>query len=128
MTHPSGLRRDEAPTIAQQFGVELEQVHRDHLISAILAALQTHADDLIFFGGTALARTLVGHPRLLLSPVKEPKFFLCDGAPQTRSRQRGPGDAHSAREWVWRESDRGPFTEESQDHISVYEVTAAPGG
>ena len=24
--------------------------------------------------------------------------------------------------------DRGPFTEESQDHISVYEVTAAPGG
>jgi hypothetical protein len=24
--------------------------------------------------------------------------------------------------------DRGPFTAESQDHISVYEVTAAPGG
>jgi hypothetical protein len=24
--------------------------------------------------------------------------------------------------------DRGPFTGESQDHISVYEVTAAPGG
>jgi hypothetical protein len=24
--------------------------------------------------------------------------------------------------------DRGPFTEESQDHISVYEVTAAPAG
>lgn len=53
MTYPSGLRRDEAATVAQQFGVALEQVHRDHLISAILAALQTHADDLIFFGGTA---------------------------------------------------------------------------
>lgn len=26
-------------------------------------------------------------------------------------------------DWV-----RGPFTGESQDHISVYEVTAAPGG
>ena len=24
--------------------------------------------------------------------------------------------------------DRGPFTGQSQDHISVYEVTAAPGG
>ena len=24
--------------------------------------------------------------------------------------------------------DRGPFTGESQDHISVYEVTVAPGG
>ena len=24
--------------------------------------------------------------------------------------------------------DRGPFIGESQDHISVYEVTAAPGG
>ena len=24
--------------------------------------------------------------------------------------------------------DRGPFTEESQYHISVYEVTAAPAG
>ncbi len=23
--------------------------------------------------------------------------------------------------------DRGPFTGESQDHVSVYEVTAAPG-
>lgn len=24
--------------------------------------------------------------------------------------------------------DRGPFTGENQDHISVYEVTAAPAG
>jgi Sulfotransferase family len=56
-------------------------------------------------GTTALHSALVRHPRLFLSSVKEPKFFLCDGAPQPRSRQRGPGDAHSAREWVWRESD-----------------------
>ena len=56
-------------------------------------------------GTTALHSALVGHPGLFLSPVKEPKFFLCDGSAPARSTQRGPGDAHSAREWVWRESD-----------------------
>jgi hypothetical protein len=64
MTYPSGLRRDEAATVAQQFGVALGQVHRDHLISSILAALQAHAGDLIFFGGTALARTYLPAGRL----------------------------------------------------------------
>jgi hypothetical protein len=50
-------------------------------------------------GTTALHAALATHPDLYLSPVKEPKFFLCDGArPQG---QAGPGDAHSAREWVW---------------------------
>jgi hypothetical protein len=28
----------------------------------------------------------------------------------------------------YQDCDRGPFTGESQDHISVYEVTAAPAG
>ncbi|MGX7677903.1 sulfotransferase family protein [Jatrophihabitans sp. DSM 45814] len=56
-------------------------------------------------GTTALHSALVGHPQLHLSTVKEPKFFLCGGVPPPRSGQRGPGDAHSAREWVWRESD-----------------------
>lgn len=64
MTYPSGLPRDEAAAVAQQFGVALEQVRRDHLISVILAALQTHADDLTFFGGTALARTYLPTGRL----------------------------------------------------------------
>lgn len=64
MTYPSGLRRGEAATVAQQFGVALEQVHRDHLISLILATLQGHADELIFFGGTALARTYLPSGRL----------------------------------------------------------------
>lgn len=64
MTYPSGLRRDEAAAVAQQFDVALEQVHRDHLISSILAALQAHADELIFFGGTALARTYLPAGRL----------------------------------------------------------------
>jgi hypothetical protein len=56
-------------------------------------------------GTTALHAALVAHPQLWLSTVKEPKFFLCDGAAPPRSLQRGPGDAHSAREWVWRQSD-----------------------
>jgi len=55
-------------------------------------------------GTTALHAALAQHPQLYLSPVKEPKFYLCDGRPPPRSRQRGPGDAHSAREWVWKRS------------------------
>lgn len=56
-------------------------------------------------GTTALHAALAEHPQLYLSPVKEPKYFLCDGVRPGRRRsfgQRGPGDAHSAREWVWR--------------------------
>jgi sulfotransferase family protein len=55
-------------------------------------------------GTTALHAALAQHPQLYLSPVKEPKFYLCDGQRPPRSRQRGPGDAHSAREWVWQRS------------------------
>ena len=52
-------------------------------------------------GTTALHALLAQHPGLYLSPVKEPKFYLCDGRPPPRSGQRGPGDAHSAQEWIW---------------------------
>jgi hypothetical protein len=50
-------------------------------------------------GTTALHGALATHPGLYLSPVKEPKFFLGDEQPPTLL--GGPGDAHSAREWVW---------------------------
>src|SRR3712207_211152 len=53
-------------------------------------------------GTTALHAALTTHPDLYLSPVKEPKFYLTDGRPPSRRGQRGPGDAHSAREWIWR--------------------------
>jgi hypothetical protein len=53
-------------------------------------------------GTTALHAALAQHPQLFLSGVKEPKFYLCDGRPPPRSTQRGPGDAHSAQEWIWR--------------------------
>ena len=54
-------------------------------------------------GTTALHAALATHPQLFLSPVKEPKYFLCDGRPPAG--QRGPGDAHSAREWIWRRAE-----------------------
>ncbi len=54
-------------------------------------------------GSTALHEALAAHPQLYLSPVKEPKYFLCDGGPPPA--WRGPGDAHSAQEWVWRPAD-----------------------
>jgi hypothetical protein len=53
-------------------------------------------------GTTALHAALATHPGLYLSPVKEPKYYLTDGRPPPRDRQRGPGDAHSAGEWIWR--------------------------
>ncbi len=53
-------------------------------------------------GTTALHAALVGVPGIALSSPKEPKYFLCDARPPARDRQRGPGDAHSSREWVWR--------------------------
>ncbi len=51
-------------------------------------------------GTTALHAALAQHPQLFLSPVKEPKFYLCGEEPPAP--QHGPGDAHSAREWIWR--------------------------
>jgi hypothetical protein len=56
-------------------------------------------------GSTALHAALARHPQLFGSPVKEPKFFMTGGQRPERASQRGPGDAHSAREWIWRESD-----------------------
>jgi hypothetical protein len=53
-------------------------------------------------GTTALHASLARHPQLFVSPVKEPKFFLCQGPPPS---QGGPGDAHSYREWIWRPDD-----------------------
>ncbi len=52
-------------------------------------------------GSSALHGALARHPELFLTTPKEPKFFLCGGRPPDMASQRGPGDAHSAREWVW---------------------------
>lgn len=48
----------EAAQWAARFGVAVEQIRRDHLVSAILSVLpQLDAGHLTFIGGTALART-----------------------------------------------------------------------
>ena len=49
-------------------------------------------------GTTALVR----HPDLFLPAVKEPKFFLSDGAPPATG---GPGDVQAYQEHVWRRAD-----------------------
>lgn len=59
------LNLDEARSTAEQFGVANAQVQRDHLISHVLAALSdSFADEIIFFGGTALSRTFTPDGRL----------------------------------------------------------------
>ncbi|MBE7186719.1 MAG: sulfotransferase [Jatrophihabitans endophyticus] len=52
-------------------------------------------------GSTAVHAALVRHPELFLSVPKEPKYFMTGGVPPRRRDHRGPGDAHSAREWIW---------------------------
>lgn len=54
-------------------------------------------------GTTAVHAALTEHPGLYLSPVKEPKYYLCGDAPPPA--YRGPGDAHSQQEWLWRRAD-----------------------
>lgn len=59
------LDPDELNRVAAYFGVADEQVLRDHLISHVLAALSTElASRIIFFGGTALARSVLPDGRL----------------------------------------------------------------
>jgi predicted nucleotidyltransferase component of viral defense system len=52
--------------VASRFGVAMEQVLRDHLISHVLAAISSSvlSDELVFFGGTALSRTHLADARL----------------------------------------------------------------
>ncbi|MCO1579075.1 nucleotidyl transferase AbiEii/AbiGii toxin family protein [Crossiella sp. SN42] len=59
------LDPDEEFGVAQRFGVARAQVRRDHLISHLLAALSEHvAEQVVFFGGTALSRSFVPEGRL----------------------------------------------------------------
>lgn len=59
------LSKRDLLSIAAQFGVDDDQVIRDHAISHALAAIASlGASDVIFFGGTALARSLLTDVRL----------------------------------------------------------------
>ena len=63
MTGPS---LEDMERVAARFGVGMEQVRRDHLISHVLAAIAADisTDDVVFFGGTALSRTHLADARL----------------------------------------------------------------
>ena len=50
-------------------------------------------------GTSALHAALAQHPGLYLSPVKEPKSYMCGDSPPPA--YKGPGDAHSNQEWIW---------------------------
>lgn len=72
------LEREELASWAAVFGVADEQIRRDHLVSHVLAGLATlDGDGLVFYGGTALARTHLPHFRLsedvdlLVAPRRE---------------------------------------------------------
>lgn len=54
-------------------------------------------------GSTAVHAALARHPAVHMSDPKEPKYFLCGDAPPPRF--RGPGDAHSRKEWIWRRTE-----------------------
>ena len=68
-------------------------------------------------GTTALHAALAHHPELYLSPVKEPKYYLCGDSPPPA--YRGPGDAHSNREWIWqRQRYLDLFTAAREDQLA----------
>ena len=56
----------ELEAVAAKFGVDAEQVRRDHFISHVLAVLAAHVptDDVVFSRGTALSRTYLTDGRL----------------------------------------------------------------
>lgn len=54
-------------------------------------------------GTSALHAALAQHPQVFVPAIKEPKYYMCADAPPPA--YRGPGDAHSQQEWVWRRSD-----------------------
>jgi hypothetical protein len=71
-------------------------------------------------GTTALHAALTAHPRLFLSPVKEPKFFLSDGRPPTTG---GPGDLQTYQEHVWRQHDYERLFDGAQEGAKTGEAT-----
>lgn len=99
----SGLSRAELTTYIRRFGVAEEQIRRDHLISILLAAISNSQlrDQVVFFGGTALARTHLVDFRL------SEDIDLLALAPRTqvaaalrRVLDRGVARTHGQANWV----------------------------
>jgi Sulfotransferase family len=72
-------------------------------------------------GTSALHAALAQHPQIYASPVKEPKYYMCWDAPPPS--YRGPGDAHSNQEWVWRRADYEALFSHAGDDVLRLEST-----
>lgn len=72
-------------------------------------------------GTTALHAALAQHPDVFVSEPKEPKYWLCDGAPPPA--WSGPGDKHSQQEWIWRDDRYFPLFESAAEHQARGEST-----
>jgi Sulfotransferase family len=69
-------------------------------------------------GTSALHAALAQHPQIYASPVKEPKYYMCWDAPPPA--YRGPGDAHSSQEWIWRRAEyEALFREAPKDALRL---------
>ncbi|MGY1709140.1 nucleotidyl transferase AbiEii/AbiGii toxin family protein [Geodermatophilus sp. SYSU D00758] len=102
------LEPGEVARVASAFGVATEQVLRDHAVSHVLGALagMDGADDLVFFGGTALSRTLL--PTLRLSEDIDLQFHgrRSDVAGRIeRAVARGLRRSHGEVTWMPRPAD-----------------------
>jgi hypothetical protein len=123
VTDPSGLDPKQATAIAAQFGVAFEQVRRDHLISLALAALSPLRDQLVFFGGTALARSHLPHGRLsedIDLIAIGPRAEVADAV--VRAISRGLRATHGALQWsrpLRDVRDVDPVTVSTDDGITV---------
>ena len=61
---PYELSEPEALAQEEHFGVARAQIEHDFVISHVLAVLAPHAERFVFFGGTALSRTILDGLRL----------------------------------------------------------------
>jgi CRP/FNR family cyclic AMP-dependent transcriptional regulator len=81
VTSPSGFDPGEAAGVADRFGVALEQLRRDHLMSLALEALTTLADQRRAFPGQGRGETISGSARRrsLMDVAKLAELQLFDG-------------------------------------------------
>ncbi len=132
MTHPSGLDPHAAAAIGSQFGVAFQQVRRDHLISLMLGALGPLNDRLVFFGGTALARSYLPKGRLsedIDLIAVGPRADIADAL--VRAVHRGLRATHGTLSWSRSLSEArevDPVAVSTDDGISVRIQLLSPTG
>lgn len=95
------LTEAEAETWAAHFGVGEDQIRHDFAISCVLQELSAHADLFVFYGGTALSRTILDGLRLsedidllTVGPRKSAAMVLDEAIRSGMERQFGLIDAH----------------------------------